>query len=256
MNAVTEKKESEVAQVSTSDMTSMIERFVKDPTVDVGKLEKLFDLQERMFKRDAEMAFNQAMRRVQEAMPKIKRDKRNDQTSSNYATLESLNQSIVPVYTGEGFSLSFGTSDCPIADHYRVTCVVSHIGGHSRSYQADVPKDINGLKGNANKTPTHAFGSSMSYGRRYVTLLVFNLTLTDEDDDGNGAGSLEYVTADQADTIDSLIKDVSADQVQFYGFLTKALKVAISKASEIPANSYEYAVNCLNAKRKVGKKAA
>jgi hypothetical protein len=52
---------------------------------------------------------------------------------------------------------------------------------------------MTGPKGNQNKTATHGFGSTMSYGRRYLICLIFNITLTNEDQDGNQPG--EQVTA-------------------------------------------------------------
>lgn len=162
----------------------MIERLAANKDVDVEKLERMLAMQERILAKQGEMAFNEAMKTCQEEMPAILRNKENQQTNSRYADLEAVNNAIVPIYTKHGFSLSFGTADCPVTAHYRITCLVSHTGGHSRPYQADIPIDAAGIKGTANKTGTHAFGSTMSYGRRYVTLMIFNLTLTNEDNDG------------------------------------------------------------------------
>lgn len=170
--------------VSDASFSTMIERLATNKDVDVEKLERMLAMQERILAKQGEMAFNEAMKQCQEEMPSILRNKDNSQTNSRYADLEAVNNAIVPVYTKHGFSLSFGTADCSVAGHYRMTCLVSHTGGHSRPYQADIPIDAAGIKGAANKTGTHAFGSTMSYGRRYVTLMIFNLTLTNEDNDG------------------------------------------------------------------------
>lgn len=51
------------------------------------------------------------------------------------------------------------------------------------------------MKGTANKTGTHAYGSTTSYGRRYLFCAVFDIAIGD-DDDGVGA-KIETVTADQ-----------------------------------------------------------
>lgn len=169
--------------VSNDSFSTMIERLATNKDVDVEKLERMLAMQERILAKQGEMAFNEAMRACQDQMPAILRNRENAQTNSRYADLEAVNNAIVPVYTKHGFSLSFGTADCPVPLHYRVTCLVSHTGGHSRPYQADIPIDAAGIKGTANKTGTHAFGSTMSYGRRYVTLMIFNLTLTNEDND-------------------------------------------------------------------------
>lgn len=170
---------------AATSILSVIERAARSPDVDVEKMERLFALQERIVAREAETAFNAAMQAAQSEMPRIKRDAENRQTQSLYARLESVNQKVVPIYTKHGFSLSFGSADCPLEGHIRITCLVSHSAGHSRTYQCDVPLDLTGMKGTQNKTATHAFGSTMSYGRRYLTLLIFNISLTNEDTDGN-----------------------------------------------------------------------
>jgi hypothetical protein len=164
-------------------LLATIERAAKDPTVDIDKMERLLGMAERMEARNAEQQFNEAMRAVQESIPRILRDATNPSTNSKYARLESLLKVVVPIYTAAGFSISFGTADCPHADHYRITATVSHKAGHSRPYQCDIPSDTTGMKGTMNKTKTHGFGSTMSYGRRYLTLLIFNIALVNEDDD-------------------------------------------------------------------------
>jgi hypothetical protein len=85
--------------------------------------------------------------------------------------LEAVSDAIDPVFRRHGFSRRSGPRTARYAGHYRVTCRLSHIGGHHRDYQADVPADTVGIKGNQNKTATHGFGSALSYGRRYLKLL-------------------------------------------------------------------------------------
>ena len=170
-----------------SSLLDGIQRAAADPNTDIAKMQALLDMGLRLESIKAERAFNEAIRATQEKIPPIKRSKSNKHTSSTYADLEAVNRIIVPIYTTHGLSLSFGTADCPLADHYRVTCRVSHVGGHSANYQHDVPTDAAGAKGTANKNPTQAAGSALSYGRRYLAALIFNLTTTD-DDDANTAG--------------------------------------------------------------------
>jgi ERF superfamily len=179
---VQSKTESTEISASAGAMLAVIERAASNKEIDVEKMERLFALQERMLAKQAEEKFNEAMKSVQAEVPRILRDAVNPATNSKYTRLESLLKIIVPIYTQHGFSLSFGTADCPVANHYRITAKVS-LGGHSEKYQCDIPADITGMKGNTNKTPTHGFGSTMSYGRRYLTLLIFNIALINEDDD-------------------------------------------------------------------------
>lgn len=237
----------------TTAIISMIERAVRDPSVDIDKLERLMSMQERVALRSAEMAFNAAMQAAQAEMPQVYRDAKNEQTRSRYARLESISAAIRPVITQHGFSLSYGTDTSPLKDHYRVTCVVAHAAGFSRTYFADIPTDANGMKGNQNKTATHAFGSTMSYGRRYLLLMVFDIALTNDDDDGQSAGGYssrrqpspggEVITDEQASQIRSLATEVGADIGRFLNYF-KAESIP-----DIPAARYAEAVRLLEAKR-------
>jgi hypothetical protein len=171
---------------TASQILSVIERAASNKDIDVDKMERLLQMQERILAKEAESEFNEAMQTVQAEIPRILRDATNPSTNSKYTRLESLLKIVVPIYTKVGFSLSFGTADCPVANHYRITCTVSHkgrAGSHTRPYQCDIPADTMGMKGSLNKTATHGFGSTMSYGRRYLTLLIFNIALVNEDDD-------------------------------------------------------------------------
>jgi len=183
MNDIVKKEE--IAKNDTSAIIQIIDRAATDPNVDIDKMERLLNMQERIFDKNAEMAFNTAMAIVQQETPRIKREADNPQTRSKYAKLESINHVLVPIYTENGFALSFGTGDTPSEGWQRITCKISHVGGHSANFFVDLPVDDEGLKGNTNKTKMHGAGSTMSYGRRYLTVLIFNITISDEDNDGN-----------------------------------------------------------------------
>lgn len=101
--------------------------------------------------------------------------------------------------------------------------------------------DMVGIKGNANKTATHGFGSTISYGRRYLTLLVFNITLTNEDNDGNTAQ--DTLTDEQIANIEAMLTETASDKAKFL----KYLKVA--SLNEIPAANYSTVIKLLEAKR-------
>jgi hypothetical protein len=192
MPSVVQKAETPNAQI-----LEIISRVAMDPAADISKMERLLALYREIESLNAERAFNEALQAVQTEMPRILRDAYNEQTKSAYARLETINDALVPVYTRHGFSLSFSTGHTDMADHLLVTCRVSHSAGHSRDYEYPSPIITAGIKGNTNMTRTHASGSALSYGRRYLTLLIFNATLTNDkqDDDGNGASEkIEVVT--------------------------------------------------------------
>ncbi len=231
--------ETHVVQSEAAAVMSVIERAARDGNIEVA--ERMLAMQERILARNAELAFNESMRASQEEMPKVLRNKRNEQTNSKYADLEKVNDAIVPVYTKHGFSLSFGTDSSSLEGHIGITCMVSHVQGHSRPYRCDMPLDLVGLKGNANKTATHAHGSTMSYGRRYLALLIFNVTLTNEDRDGNQKS--DRLTTDQVTALNDLIKEVAADRARFLAY------IGADSVESIPAAKFNTAKAALESKR-------
>ena len=65
---------------------------------------------------------------------------------------------------------------------------LSHERGYKRTFHIDMPADGKGAQGRDVMTRTHATGSAVSYGRRYLLLMIFNIAVGGEDDDGNAAG--------------------------------------------------------------------
>ncbi len=214
-----------VALADTAALVSAIANAARDPNVDVEKMERLWAMHEKMQDRQAEQAFYESMKAAQSEMPTIGKDRHNTQTNSDYATLDAINQRITPIYTRHGFSLTFDTTDSPLADHVRVVCRVLHRDGHSKTYSYDTPMDATGIGGKVNKTPTHARGSAITYGRRYLTLMIFNLS-TGYDDDGNassGYDSSDWLTAiSDASDMDQLNK--LADELKAATIPAAALK--------------------------------
>jgi hypothetical protein len=219
---------------------NVIARAASDPNTDVDKLERLLAMQERVLQRAAEQAFNVAMREAQEEMGPVLKNRKNSETHSTYADLEQVSKLMDPIIYKHGFSMSFGTGDCPYPSHYRVTCDVSHIGGFSKHYQADVPIDNTGPKGSKNKTDTHGFGSALSYGRRYLKLLIFDIATTD--DDGRAAGNGGPINDEQIKVLNGLADAVGADKAAFCKY------AKINAIPELSAIRYNDAVHVLSQK--------
>ncbi|MBG6289477.1 ERF family protein [Pseudomonas nitroreducens] len=185
----------------------VIQKAASDPGCDIDKLERLLAMKERMDARSAEVEFNDALSRVQARMGRIEADATNNQTRSKYATYGKLDKALRPIYTSEGFSLSFGTEEAPVG-MVGMVCFVSHRSGHTRQYRAHVPSDGKGAKGGDVMTKTHAFGSGTSYGMRYLLKMIFNVAIGEEDDDGNAAGDDTFRNA----VLDDLIAKAKGAQ--------------------------------------------
>lgn len=173
----------------------------------IDVIERLAALQEKAMLRDAEIAFNDALSRIQEKIKSVAPDLVNPQTSSRYASYAAIDRVIRPIYTAEGMSLSFSHADCQKAEHIRVLCYVS-LGAYTRMYQMDMPADGKGAKGGDVMTKTHATATADSYAKRYLVKDIFNIAIGEYDTDGNAptngnvAGYIQKLMA--AKTMDEL----------------------------------------------------
>ena len=242
MNQIVKKDEQlPVATDNTVSLLAVIERAAKDPAVDIEKMERLMAMHERLVAKQAEAAFNEAMNQAQSEIGRIATDSENKATSSRYASYAALDRVLRPIYTSHGFSLSFDTGESA-ENTVKVLCYVSHRAGHTRTYTAVIPADGKGAKGGDVMTKTHAVGSGMQYGQRYLLKLIFNVAVG-QDDDGNAA-AVEPITEQQAADLEALITEVGANKAAFLKWLkAKSLE-------EIPATAYDGAVKMLEAKRK------
>src|SRR5688500_14546934 len=83
----------------------VIERAAANPEVDVAKLEKLLELQERILARHAETAFNSAFAEMQSEMPTIAENgeiKVSGVVRSRYALFEDINDTVKPILKAHG----------------------------------------------------------------------------------------------------------------------------------------------------------
>lgn len=235
MNAVAKvETRQELAQQQPEPATLMavISRAASDPNTDIEKMERLMGMYERMELRKAEAAFNEAMVEAQAKIGRIGADKQNSQTHSWYATYAAIDREVRPIYTECGFALSFNTESAS-PETVRVVCLVSHRDGFTRSYGVDMPADGKGAKGNDVMTKTHAAGSAMSYGQRYLLKLIFNIAIgvDPDDDDGNGGSAVDQSWFDAiASAVDTAgLHKIKADMLNTWKEATK-VPTALTKA--------------------------
>lgn len=186
-------REVAAAPSESSSLTQAIIAAAHDPSVQIEKMERLLAMHERITAKDAEKAFNDAMVTAQSSMGRVSADAINPQTRSQYATYAQLDRRLRPIYTSNGFSLSFNTAPDAPEGYSRILCYVSHTSGHTRTYMCDMPADGKGAKGNDVMTKTHASGAAMSYGMRYLLKLIFNVAVGEEDNDGNEDQDVDWV---------------------------------------------------------------
>jgi hypothetical protein len=244
--AKTDETRGAVVQMNDGSALQRILDAARDPAVDVDKYERLMAMYERTEARAHAQAFADAMNRAQTSMSQISRDAVNKQTSSKYATFAALDRDLRPIYTQNGFSLSFDTADGPEGS-VRVVCRVKHNGGAEDHHHIDIPADGKGAKGNDVMTKTHATMSAITYGRRALLKMIFNIA--EVDDDGNGASAKRHavITAEQAMALRDLMESMNYSGEKLYA------RFKIASVEELPAADYPAVLDTLKqiaAKRK------
>lgn len=233
--------ESDSKAVSAPELSPLV-RLAMEGNLDTDKLKELLEIQKDYEANEAKKAFSNAMAECQKEMPMIMRNADNLQTNSKYSKHEMICKLIKPIYTKHGFSLSFHEGKAETDGWMQILCDVDHALGFSKQYHIDLPLDDKGIKGTVNKTGIHAKGSTFSYGRRYLTLMIFDLA-TYDDNDGNVAPPVERLSEEQIETIMALMSEVGADQGRFF----KHFK--ITDLRNVAAVNYKVLVDALEAKR-------
>lgn len=247
MSAVAERQESgAVAQMQDgATLLAVISRAASDPNCDIGKMERLLAMHERMTAKQAEQAFNEAMNQAQAETRRVAADANNPQTRSNYATYAAMDRALRPVYTAHGFSLSFDTGEAAPEGFVCVLAYVSHKAGHTRTYRALMPADGKGAKGGDVMTKTHAFGAASSYGMRYLLKMIFNVAVGEDDDDGNLGAPRAAMTEEHQAAVKSKCEEIKPTMLST---VLKSYKAA--SLADIPDSEYESIIKRLGATRK------
>lgn len=193
-------------------LMGIVERLAQNPDVDVQKMTAILDMQERLWKRNAEIAFNRDFAAMALDMPRIQKDgtvsydkvkgqpEKGQEEAFKFALYEDIDEVIRPILNKYGFSLSFTTTERQ-GGGLVVNGILAHREGHSRTTSLPLALDTSGGKNNL-----QAMGSSSSYGRRYAACILLNIITVDEDDNGLADGQAktgEQVLGDAFKTNDA-----------------------------------------------------
>ncbi len=253
---MTAKSKTEIANIeqqnatavltATDPLLAMIERASRDPTIDLDRMERLIKMRERDQDVAAEGAFNDALAAVQQELTPVARDSNNPQTHSKYASYFAVDKVVRPVRSKYGFSLTFDTEDGAPEGYIRVVAYLAK-GRHSRKYRYDSPTVTTGIKGNEMMTLTHARASALTYAKRYLVGLIFDLS-TGEDKDGNQIGgktvNTDAATDEQVMEIYKMLGKSEKDRVA----LCKHL--GIDALENMTVATYEQAKGAIAARKK------
>jgi hypothetical protein len=219
-------------------MLNFIMEATSNPNVDVGKFEVLLRLKQEIVLDARKLAFIQAMNTVQAAMAPILRTMLNTVTNSKYAPLDVIDAAIRPTYTANGFSVEYNSETIDGAPWQ--VCEVTHTSGHSKLYRLPAPPDVSGLKGNANKTEIQGVISTVTYLRRALLCMAFNIVLTNEDNDGNRTHDTgELLSREELAELESLIAGCpAAPSVTERSLLNYFGLGALRSIKDVPADKF------------------
>jgi hypothetical protein len=182
--AVAKAAEAEPAEFNTS-LLAIISQAARDPAVDIDKMERLLQMQERVERRQAEVAFAEAFSELQPNLPAITMNGEivhKGQVISQFSDWPNINKVVTPILAQHGFSLSFKPAKAAVPGQTAVTAILRHRQGHSDEATLDLPTDTSGAK-----NAVQGVGSSLTYAKRYAGVLILNLSIEGEDDDGSSA---------------------------------------------------------------------
>lgn len=210
--------------------------------MDLDKLEKFMELQERHEAREAKKAYTEAMAEFKKKPPDIEKDRhvsyatQKGTTEYNHATLANVTKKINDGLSKHGLTASW--SHKQDNGNVSVTCKITHKLGHSEETTLTASPDTSG-----SKNSIQAIGSTITYLQRYTLLSLVGLATKDMDDDGHGA-EIEYIDDKQVSQLTDMMNDVEADEEKFLAYLK------IESLDKLPAKTYNLALESLKAKKK------
>lgn len=217
----------------------------RDPSVPPDRLRAFLDMADQQERKEAEAMFDHAMHAAQTAMPAVPRGAWNKHTKSWWARIETVSAAIDPIAKQHGFVLKYGVGEQRIEDHYHIFADVTWTGelasgkrgSFTKRYDLDVGRDDKGPKGDGTKSLAQGSVSSMTYGRRILKCMVFDVLVLGLDRDGNPVGAdktdVELITEDQVNQLLAICreKNIGLPMIQ------RVFKV--DGLEDIPAGKFE-----------------
>lgn len=149
----------------------------------VDALEKLMEMQTKWEAKEASKAFKQAMVDFQADKPELKKSEKVNVTLKtggsmkySFLPLSVIQKTIDPILSKHGLAYRWEQEESE--GKIKITCVVSHILGHSERTYLTAPADTSG-----SKNAIQSIGSTVSYLKRYTLEGALGLS-SDKDDDG------------------------------------------------------------------------
>lgn len=198
----------ETTELTVSTPTSLISQAI-EKGLDVNALEKLLDLQQRWDANIAKKQFFASFTNFQANCPDLRKTKTVafNQTSYNYAPLADITRQIGKALKDNQLSYRWEIKD--VNDEIEVTCLISHVDGHTERTTMKAKSDVSG-----SKNAIQARASTVTYMQRYTLIGALGLSTADADIDGR----LPQVDVDK---LHAEYMEVYSEVIQLDSTLTK-----------------------------------
>ncbi len=186
-----EKEESKEIAIQQDELSPLVTAAMNSD-MDLAKLDKLIEVQERFDKNQAKKEFYKAFSRFKQNPLIITKDstvdftnKSGGKTTYDHASLGNIMSIVGPLLSAEGLALSW----IPVQNEKGicVTAVLSHTLGFSIDATLHAPPDPTGGKGSL-----QALGSTITYLERYTGVALLGLAMTNDDDGQNSTEQPQY----------------------------------------------------------------
>lgn len=175
-----EKKQEAVVATTPDQLLAL----AVDKNIDIDKLEKLLAMKERWEAQQAKKAFFNSLSDFQIECPDLRKTKKvffemktGGTTEYFYAPLADIDRQIKQPLKNRGLTKRWEISDT--GAEIKVTCIITHVDGHSERTTMTATPDTSG-----SKNPIQARGSAIEYMKRYTLTSALGITTADSDIDG------------------------------------------------------------------------
>lgn len=195
--------------------------------MDLDRLDKMLDLQEKWEQRESKKAYIRAMSEFKANPPTLLKQSKVEygNTKYSYASLDHVAEEINSTLSKYGMFASW-TQD-QSGDAIKVTCKISHQDGHFEETSLMSKPDNSG-----GKNAIQGLGSAITYLQRYTLLALTGLAAKGMDTDGNfkNGNKLQRNAPKESDVPDAVIKEPVVDTEPVEGWKEFIARKKIGKA--------------------------
>lgn len=216
------------------------QRLILDPTIDLDRVNAVRAMRREEEAEAARKAFIQAKIKVQSEVPVIIRNQKNKHTDSKYADLAAIDAVLTPILKKHGFTTDASAAQSAKDGCIDVTFTTSHEAGHSEPFTLPWPIDTHGTGGKQNKTGVQGIKSTLTFARRAMKLMAFDIA--DKDEDGNAPQPLseESLTDAQVKEIRGMLTKLDRKEEAFLQFMASKNVTVASELESVPIESFKH----------------